>query len=702
MSFDLTGKAVKILRLPTVEYNKEFINVVPTQQGDVNSRYFVATLYDDRGDIDLSSYDLVTLNATLPDGTLQFYTGDIDKETNTLVIQIPSSMMEQKGNSVCNLMVRSSADDVVLLTSQTFYLFTMKSQGGENAEEAGNDDTSVAAKIFEYAESAEKNAQIAEDCAQKAITSAEEAVAAKADASVSAVNAAESESKALEYAQAASLAANSAETKAGDAEQAAEKAALSEANSKQSEDAAKQSETNAEQYASDSLDAKTSAQEAANSAGDSADKALQHSLNAEDSKTAAEQSAQSAAVSEENALTYQQNAEKAATEADEYKQQAGLSAQEAAVSEGNAKASETAAAESEANTYNYYQKSLLTQLYYSDKPHDNSAFITSYFTPQPSEFEDSEIVAVTEDGYVCRFKYNSVSDEWEIIDDTEGGFEPINLNGVGIVSITANGQNSAGGNIYKITMSDGKTTNITAPKGDKGEQGEPFNPKQWYESVEAMQADFNNSDIDVGDIVVIEGSLDIYVKGDTMWQHKGSMKGTDGDLNAFVDEDAGLVFYTIDVDEPNDEPVEELTVEQLKSDLITGKTVVAKAAGLATTKYVHKCKVVGTSSDGYEIKAYLDLYSNSTTLINSFSLLYQNVLAQQINDEDVGCFGYAAKPNQSGAYDEVCPIYAFSAASASGQTITFYTWGSADSAIQFVTIDFASSANLQIKDLIIQ
>ena len=39
-------------------------------------------------------------------------------------------------------------------------------------------------------------------------------------------------------------------------------------------------------------------------------------------------------------------------------------------------------------------------------------------------------------------------------------------NGVGITSITPNGQDAAGGNIYKITLTNGETYNITTPGRD--------------------------------------------------------------------------------------------------------------------------------------------------------------------------------------------------------------------------------------------
>lgn len=48
MSFNLVGKAVKKLRLPTVDYLNAPTQVIPVQQGDTNSRFFEITIYDDK------------------------------------------------------------------------------------------------------------------------------------------------------------------------------------------------------------------------------------------------------------------------------------------------------------------------------------------------------------------------------------------------------------------------------------------------------------------------------------------------------------------------------------------------------------------------------------------------------------------------------------------------------------------------------
>lgn len=62
----------------------------------------------------------------------------------------------------------------------------------------------------------------------------------------------------------------------------------------------------------------------------------------------------------------------------------------------------------------------------------------------------------------------------------------------------------------------------------KGEKGDGLEIKKWYASVEAMNADYSNSDIAVGDSVAINETLDLYIKGASAFEHKGSLKGEQG------------------------------------------------------------------------------------------------------------------------------------------------------------------------------
>lgn len=148
MAFDLVGKAVKKLRLSTVDYNSSPVKIIPAQSGDVNSRFFSITLFDDRGDILLAPYTKVTLNAALPDGELQMTEGEINKDKNIAICKIAGSMLSQIGKVSCDILLtgKDNNDVDTSLTSQTFYLFVSKSQSGNNMIE-GDDNSFIDASI---------------------------------------------------------------------------------------------------------------------------------------------------------------------------------------------------------------------------------------------------------------------------------------------------------------------------------------------------------------------------------------------------------------------------------------------------------------------------------------------------------------------------------------------------------------------------
>lgn len=62
----------------------------------------------------------------------------------------------------------------------------------------------------------------------------------------------------------------------------------------------------------------------------------------------------------------------------------------------------------------------------------------------------------------------------------------------------------------------------------KGDKGDGLQIKRYYDSVEAMQADYSNSDIAVGDSVAIKNTLAMYVKGSAQFDYVGTLKGADG------------------------------------------------------------------------------------------------------------------------------------------------------------------------------
>ena len=59
-------------------------------------------------------------------------------------------------------------------------------------------------------------------------------------------------------------------------------------------------------------------------------------------------------------------------------------------------------------------------------------------------------------------------------------------------------------------------------------KGDGLAVKKWYASTEEMNADFNNAELSIGDIVGIDNTLEIYMKGETEFISKGSIKGASG------------------------------------------------------------------------------------------------------------------------------------------------------------------------------
>lgn len=66
----------------------------------------------------------------------------------------------------------------------------------------------------------------------------------------------------------------------------------------------------------------------------------------------------------------------------------------------------------------------------------------------------------------------------------------------------------------------------------KGDKGDGLEIKKWYASTEEMNADYSNPDIAVGDCVAINNTLDLYVKGASAFESKGTLKGDKGDTGA--------------------------------------------------------------------------------------------------------------------------------------------------------------------------
>ena len=156
MSINLSGRALKRLSLPVVNYYSSAYQVMSAQAGDVNTRYLDVVLYDDRGDIDLSAYSKVYLQVQAYDGiSPQMSEGWIDTERNRAVCRLTSSMLQYTGSKMpCNIwLVGTDADDEPMsLTSQTFYVMVYEGHGGADAEPSEDELTVLQSAINDVVE----------------------------------------------------------------------------------------------------------------------------------------------------------------------------------------------------------------------------------------------------------------------------------------------------------------------------------------------------------------------------------------------------------------------------------------------------------------------------------------------------------------------------------------------------------------------
>lgn len=131
----MTGKAVRLLRLPVVNYGGSPLQIVRTQQNDANSRIIKAVIFDDTGYVNLDGYT-VTL-ACIIDGEKKIY-GDINNQDNYTVeiiykegsqdeidityarALIPAEVMLEVGSVESQLCFTKK--DGTKLTTQSFYI----------------------------------------------------------------------------------------------------------------------------------------------------------------------------------------------------------------------------------------------------------------------------------------------------------------------------------------------------------------------------------------------------------------------------------------------------------------------------------------------------------------------------------------------------------------------------------------------------
>lgn len=162
MQFDIVGKAVRVLKLPTVNYDNHTIKVVPAQVGDVNSRFFEVHLYDDRGEIPFSQYNELYLGVTLPDDSVEYSVGEIDGDIG--YVKLLSSMLQEAGRLKCSVMLRGQDDnkEEVWLTSQTFYVTVLSSSVFDESQAGNDDDYNLLLGLIKDVEDLEENIETAE------------------------------------------------------------------------------------------------------------------------------------------------------------------------------------------------------------------------------------------------------------------------------------------------------------------------------------------------------------------------------------------------------------------------------------------------------------------------------------------------------------------------------------------------------------
>lgn len=181
MQFDLLGKAVRRFRLPAVDYVNAPVIIIPVQEGDVNSRYFEITLYDDHGDMDLSIYSKAMLSGTTPSGiVLTSSKCEFSEDKKTVIVQFSGGFTAQAGRVACDILF-TNTDNTVALTSQRFYVIVSESQSGKiitENEENYNELLSLLKEVGDL----ENNLTTAEDDRVKAETARVNAETARAAA----------------------------------------------------------------------------------------------------------------------------------------------------------------------------------------------------------------------------------------------------------------------------------------------------------------------------------------------------------------------------------------------------------------------------------------------------------------------------------------------------------------------------------------
>lgn len=181
MQFDLLGKAVRRFRLPAADYIGAPVIIIPVQEGDVNSRYFEITMYDDRGDMDLSIYNKAILSGSTPSGVVLTSTKcEISDDKKSVIVQFGGGFTARTGRVACDIMFTNS-DATVCLTTQTFYVIVSESQSGKIITE-NDDDYNELLTLLKEVSSLESRIQEAENSRVEAETARSGAESKRAEA----------------------------------------------------------------------------------------------------------------------------------------------------------------------------------------------------------------------------------------------------------------------------------------------------------------------------------------------------------------------------------------------------------------------------------------------------------------------------------------------------------------------------------------
>lgn len=175
MAFELLGKAVRRFRLPVVDYSDASIKIVYAQTGDVKSRYFDITLYDDRGDIDLTKYSRVTLTGHTPDGNvLSSNQCEISPGGKSAIVQFSGGFTASPGRVACDITFVNN-DGTEQLTSQTFYVIVSQSQSTNETPSENDEDYNQLLSLLKEVSGIEKAAKAAKENCETATGRANDA-----------------------------------------------------------------------------------------------------------------------------------------------------------------------------------------------------------------------------------------------------------------------------------------------------------------------------------------------------------------------------------------------------------------------------------------------------------------------------------------------------------------------------------------------